>query len=580
MKALAFALFLSPVASAQPPHPAAQDLTVRLFDTDRVTSLTVTPLHPGATWKRCPTCARQPIPASLPIQREQLKTTIELTGDLRLDTDTSRRATAAGIWRIDPEPDGLRVRITLPSERYVASVLSGEASPDEPPASLRALAITVRSFALDRAAHNQELCDSTRCQAMRLGSISQAVNEAVLDTAGETLWLDNTRVPAYFTQSSGGTTEDAATVWGGPPKPWLRSHPDPYSDRLPSTWHAELTPDELTQALSAQGFHLHAMPRTLTILRRDSSGRASQLEVQTSANERLTLPAATLRFAINRSLGWGKLRSDLYAVQPGPAGKILFEGRGYGHGVGLSQSGARVMASEGRDDRAILHFYFPGTEVRIDSNDQGWQRHEDPAWTLIAPTLDLSTLQTITAAWTRAQTLFPPPPGHPTPHPALRLFPSTDLYRGVTNEPGWTLGATRGDRIFLQPKSVVARSGNSYTNLLLHELLHVLVEHEATPSTPLWLREGLPEALASPQPHPQSTNARATIEESLRTPANLLEAEKAHKEATALVQHMIHLYGFETVRSWLSRGVPADAARASNSATTASTTSPSATSRR
>ena len=577
MKAVVLALTLA--ASAQTRHPAAQDLTVRLFDTDRVTSLTVTPLHPGATWRRCPTCPRQPLTASLPIQRTQLKTTIEISGELRLDTDTARRATAAGIWRIDPEADGLRVRITIPSERYVAAVLSSEASPDEPPASLRALAITIRSFALDRAARNQELCDSTRCQAMRLGPISQAVNEAVLDTAGETLWLNNTRVPALFTQSSGGTTEDAAIAWGGKPKPWLRSHPDPYSDRLPSAWHAELTPVELTQALASQGFHLHSLPRTLTILRKDPSGRASQLEVQTSTNEHLTLPAATLRFAINRSLGWGRLRSDLYTVQPGPAGKFLFEGRGYGHGVGLSQSGARVMASEGNDDRAILHFYFPGTEVRIDANDQGWQRHEDPAWTLIATAADAPTLHAVATVWTRAQTLFPPASGHPTPHPTLRIFPTTDLYRGVTGEPGWTLGATRGEQIFLQPKSTVIRSGSSYPTLLLHEFIHVLVEHEATPSTPLWLREGIPEALADPQSQP-AIHSPAAIEEHLRNPATLLQAEHAHREAAALVQGMIHLYGFETVRSWLSRGVPADAARASSSATTASTPNPSATSRR
>ena len=82
--------------------------------------------------------------------------------------------------------------LTLPSENYVMAALNGEAAPDEPMASLKAMAISMRTFALENAGRHRaegfDLCDSTHCQALRLGKVRPEVERAVRETAGETLW--------------------------------------------------------------------------------------------------------------------------------------------------------------------------------------------------------------------------------------------------------------------------------------------------------------------------------------------------------------------------------------------------------
>ena len=251
---------------------AARDLTVRLFDTERVDSLVVTPVHAGASWKGCRTCVTKAFQDPRTIRFGVAKGMIEVAGEVRVETGSGKRADLAGIWRIDSERDGLRVRVTLPSERYVAAVLTAEAASDEPPAALRALAITVRSFALDRAARGEELCDSTRCQAMRLGSVSAAVQSAVLDTSGETLWFRGARVPGYFNQNNGGAAEDAAAAWGGSQRPWLPAHDDAFSERVPSAWHAEVAADELRSALASEGFVLRSPVMSVAVVGENAFG--------------------------------------------------------------------------------------------------------------------------------------------------------------------------------------------------------------------------------------------------------------------------------------------------------------------
>jgi stage II sporulation protein D len=535
-------LLLLAIAHAQ--DQAARDLTVRLFDTDRVTALTITPTSPNTTWKPCPTCPTKPLTAPVTLSLKD-HPNITATGNLRIETDTHRQANASALWHLDTDHDTLRLRVTLPSERYVAAVLTAEAAPSEPPASLRALAIAVRSYALTRKA---DLTDSTSTQTLRLGPISPAIAAAVRDTAGETLWFHTQQVPAFFTQSSGGTTESSSAAWSGPPQPWLPTQPDPASDRAPSQWHTEISLTDLRTALAREGFPLKSPIRSITVARRTPSGRAARI-LLTTESAPLGIPANTFRFAIGRALGWNRLRSDLYTVHL--AGQTaLFEGRGYGHGVGLSQSGARTLALEGRDTNLILHTYFPGAEVRITPTDTGWQTHEATGWTLITTALSPSLLKTGDLAWQKALTLIHPA----TPvHPEVRLYPTVPLFRSVTGEPGWTLAATRGDRIALQPAAL-----KNPGNLLLHEFLHVLVEHESTANLPLWFREGLVEALAE-NPIAALPKNIADTEAHLAHPSTLLEAQKAHQEAAALVRRLVLTYSLPTILTWLHRGLPPDA---------------------
>ncbi len=553
-------------ALSQSAPPAATDVTIRLFFSQNIDALTITPASQAITVRRCPRCSEQPLRSPLSVQLQDGKMLVngattgqlEFAGSARIEAAGGRTAAAAGKWQLRPRRDGLHLTVTIPSERYVMAVLMSESDPQEPAASLQALAIAARSFALTQLKrHGTEgfdLCDSTHCQALRLAPVSDAIRNAVEATAGETIWFHDHRATAYFTQNCGGVSEDAAQLWGGHPKLWLTSHPDPWCQRTPSAWHASLSQAELQQALAFAGWPLHSAVSNILILKHDPSGRAATLGIVT-ANQQITLPAATFRFAIGRTLGWNRLRSDWYAVNFSK-GVAQFDGKGFGHGVGLCQAGAAAMAAtQHADMRSILRFYFPGTEVRISASDQGWLSASGQGWTLFdtSSSDDVTLLREGNTAWVHAHALLGSQQlgANNDQRISVRIFPSTELFRASTGEPGWAIGATRGNAISLQRLRIIA---------LLHEMLHVLVERNSKAATPLWLREGLVEALSSanfPDPHTaQPGMSTEEINAALWTSSSLEEAHHAHQAAATLTRHLINIYGLATVRGWLGSGVP------------------------
>ena len=111
-------------------------------------------------------------------------------------------------------------------------------------ASLKAMAISIRTFALVNAnRHHAEgfgLCDSTHCQALRLGKARPEVESAVRETAGETLWFGSRRAHVYYTQHCGGISEPADAVWPEERASYLSGHhADPYClRRSTADWRA------------------------------------------------------------------------------------------------------------------------------------------------------------------------------------------------------------------------------------------------------------------------------------------------------------------------------------------------------
>jgi len=572
---LAWVWCSAPALSQTAGQSGAADVTVRLFFSQNVDALTITPASTSVTVKRCRGCAAQPLRSPLHARdkgarlvlddlKESPARNLEISGALRVETDSGRVAAAAGKWHLESDRDGLHLTLTLPSERYVMAVLASEASPEEPASSLQALAIVIRSFALTHlnrhAAEGFDLCDSTHCQALKLIPVSDSLRRAVEQTAGETIWMHGQRATAYFTQNCGGVTEDAAQIWGGAPRSWLITHPDPYCQRTSAAWHASLSQAELQQSLAVAGWPIHTSISAVRIVRRDASGRATTLQIVTD-KQQININASTFRFAVGRSLGWNRLRSDWYAVHFAN-GVAQFDGKGFGHGVGLCQAGAAAMAStQGVDARTILRFYFPGTDVRVSTSDQGWHEAHGDGWTLFgtAPAEFARILREGDVAWSRARALLD---AGDTVHVTVQVFPSTDLFRASTGEPGWVIGSTRGEAISLQPLRLI-ESREPLQDALFHEMLHAFVEHEATSATPLWLREGLVEALAS---RASSASEQQTpkmsveqIDAALMRSSSLDEARRAHQAAAEDVRRLFSGYGVSVVRGWLRSGVPREA---------------------
>ena len=230
-----------------PRRESARDLTVELFSARPVTHLTATPLSDPKT------------PLEVEWRKEGLHKPLTLSGSFRMQVTGEEPVVAAGKWTITSQHDGLRVLLTLPSEAYVLAALNGEAAPDEPLASLKAMAISMRTFALENANRHRAqgfgLCDSTHCQALRLGKPRPEVERAVRETAGETLWSGDQRAHIYYTQHCGGRSESAAAVWPDEQASYLAGNrADPYClRRSPAEWHTAIPLAQLERHFSRPG---------------------------------------------------------------------------------------------------------------------------------------------------------------------------------------------------------------------------------------------------------------------------------------------------------------------------------------
>lgn len=564
MKCLAFVLLLAMTASAQSVRDdGGVNLRVALFTTHVVRELLLKANGANAWTAKCDRCTHVPLTGEL---RVSAPAELFAGGSLRVrDVTSGEERTAAGLWhlRARDATSGFDVVLTLPSERYVEAVLSAESGAADPVQSLRAMAVLARTYALNGRHYTAgaghlpaELCDSTQCQALRFGAVSDADMEAAWATAGETVWFEQRRAEVFYSQDCGGMTASAGEVWPAlKGVRYLATHADPYCVRRDTArWHAEVPLSAVAQIAWSEGWNLPQRIVSVRVSERSASARALRLVFGGADGTQDTVTASALRFGIGRALGWNRVRSDWYDVVV-RGDELVFDGRGFGHGVGLCQAGAAQMAREGKSAREILSFYFPGTAVRVGSADEGWVE-------AVAGGLRVRSVHALSPAekdaigstWADAQRRFPP---RANVAPELVFAPSTELFRQMTGQPGWMLGSTRGEQIVLQPERVLRSNGEDEQRVLLHEMLHALVEAEAGARAPLWLREGLVEALAGERDGSALTMPLDGLERALRQPASLDQARRAHRVAGLRVSRMLARYGLSTVRGWLSAGVPA-----------------------
>jgi stage II sporulation protein D len=553
-------------ASCVAQDDGGRNVSVALFSTHTVKSVVITPLDANAWRAHCATCPHEAFAHPLIVAGSM---DVFAGGSLRVTEETSHSSrSATGLWhfRANAAGSAVDVVLTLPSERYVAAVLNAEASPNEPPQSLQALAIVVRTYALNGKHYTAQpghlaadLCDSTACQAMLLQPSSQIIDDAAQQTAGETLWFGARRADVFFSQSCGGLTEDADSIWPAlRSRPYLQSHTDPYClRRSRDAWNAQVPLQALAAIAKAEGWHLPADIVAARVTQQSSSHRALRIEFSGRNGETALVSASALRFGIGRALGWNQVRSDAYELGV-RNGALVFDGRGHGHGVGLCQTGAEEMAAEGKSTREILAFYFPGTAIRITPLDDGWHEvHADSLTIRAAKQPSAAQQAKLEDFWTEAQKRFPP---HHALTATLIFAPTSELFRQLTSQPGWMLAETQGNVVILQPEVVLRAKQRNETATLLHEMLHVAVEAECSAKTPLWLREGLVEVLSGDSTGAPASMSSQAMEAELLHPSSLQANERAHHAAGAKVKGLIARYGVSVVRGWLASGPPAGVA--------------------
>jgi stage II sporulation protein D len=455
--------------------------------------------------------------------------------------------------------DGLlRIAVTLPVERYVEQVVASESGPADTIESLKALAIVVRSYAVhERHGHaGYDVCDSTHCQLLHWNGISQrraAAHRATLETAGETLWFRGQRALAYFNKDCGGFSAGMQDVWPkAAPLPYLSARDDRYCGGPGQQWATDATLAELTAALARHGV---AAPgwRHLTVERRTQSGHAVAVRLDSSV-----VASEDFRIAVGETLGWNKIPSTWFEVSQS-GDHFFFHGRGWGHGVGLCQRGAAAMAGQGKNTMEILAQYFPGAQATDEATGKRWITLQGEGFTL--ETLDASDRRFLNdVAGRRAEASQRS--GFNTKAPiTLRVFASTSAFRDEMLAPGWVAAFAEGNWIASQPLSTLA-ARNLLAPTLRHEFLHALVEQEVSPTTPLWLREGLVEMWSADQNPSAFRGRRATssfenVEAALRHSDSEAQSEAAHRDAAIYAAQLLDRYGRDQVITWLRSGIPA-----------------------
>jgi stage II sporulation protein D len=257
---------------------------------------------------------------------------------------------------------GMDVIGFLDVEDYLYGVVPREMPPQWHLESLKAQAIAARTYALYQKGKNKnrdyDVIATTTSQVYGgAGAETAKSNQAVEETKGTVLLYNGQLALTYFHANSGGMTEDAKRVWSAD-VPYLKAVSDDYSMKAPNcSWNISLSADKISKSLNKKGMEIGRI-ESLIPIDISPSGRIMKIKISHSGKETI-VSGTDFRNKIDPSI----IKSTLFTII-NDGDEVRIEGKGYGHGVGMSQWGAHIMASEGYSYSDILKHYYLGVELR------------------------------------------------------------------------------------------------------------------------------------------------------------------------------------------------------------------------
>ena len=258
---------------------------------------------------------------------------------------------------------------TLPVEEYLKGVLSAEISDEWPAEVLKVQAIVSRTYAYHKILLNKnksyDVDDTTMYQKFDYNDNNTSINSAITDTKGIIILYQNKPIEAFFHACSGGVTENVGDVFQTE-LPYLRGVPDPYcSNNRDSYWSFSASESEIKSSLKGiinEEYDSLSL-RDIKIYKRTGSRRVGEFVLIFEKNKKQIIKGNTFRLAVGSKELKSLLIQSIRRERRQEGYVFSFSGRGYGHGVGLSQLGAKEMAERGFRFKDIIAFYYRGTTL-------------------------------------------------------------------------------------------------------------------------------------------------------------------------------------------------------------------------
>ena len=270
-----------------------------------------------------------------------------------------------GGYHVSAVDDGLQAVNYVSLEQYLYGIVPKEMPYTWDADALMAQAVASRTYALYHKSLNKmrsyDVVATMACQVYGGIDVERAsTNQAVDATKGLVVTYRNRLIAAYFHANSAGHTEDAKKVWDVD-MPYLKGIPDSYSKNLPDEdWRCTLSYEEIAKGLSNAGYLITSVSN-VSVVSVSEYGRILGVQVMTDAGP-IDMSGGQFRHCLNPM----RVKSTKFRLSKQTKG-ILLQGKGAGHGVGMSQWGANQMAKEGFHYTSILAHYYPGSVVkRID----------------------------------------------------------------------------------------------------------------------------------------------------------------------------------------------------------------------
>lgn len=285
----------------------------------------------------------------------------------------------------------------LTMDHYLYGVIGKEMSESFPLEALKAQAVAARNYTVvsigKHASEGYDICTTDHCQTYGgVAGEGPKVRQAVDETSGKLLLYNGEVAQCYYTTSDGGYTEDSENVWVAT-LGYLRGKKDPYEDpaRIPDyTWTKTFTAKQIEDTLKNRGAGIGTL-ESVEVTKYSENHHAIEV-VFTGSNGKKTYTKDNIRSAFPSTLkstlftitGGGKatfavLTGEGTVETPAFSATVLsangretlsaasdsytVSGSGSGHGVGMSQYGAKFMAEKGMSYEDILKFYYTDTEI-------------------------------------------------------------------------------------------------------------------------------------------------------------------------------------------------------------------------